>query len=313
MPLNRSALLTSFVLLSILAACTKDKLVENKVPVANAGPSRSVTLPYDTLTVSGSGTDADGKVVAYLWSQVSGPSSTIIVNPGSASTLIKGFIQGTYVFQLMVTDDKGATGVDTASVVINPGLPQTVTFAPSNNPNEIELSLYNGTDQSGSGNGRVDMPVEAWTKSGLPLTNREVLKFDLSSIPANATITAANLYLYSYPSPTLNGNFTDANFGTNNTLILQQITSNWSASTIGWANQPAGSTNNQITLASTTQSVLDLNVDVTNMVSVMVNNNANYGFLLKLQNEVTYTSRIFVGSYNTTYPAKHPKLVVTYH
>jgi hypothetical protein len=296
----------------VISGCQKDNDVENKVPVANAGPSRTFTLPGDTLTLTGSGTDADGHIVAYSWNQVSGPAATVIVNPGSPSTLVKGFLPGNYVFQLLVTDDKGATGADTASVVVNQALPQTVTIAPSNNPTEVEVAVLNGVDQSGTGAGRVDMPVEAWT-NGAPLFVREVIKFDLSSIPANATITAANLYLYSYPNPTLNGNLVDANFGTSNALIIQQVTSNWSTSTINWFNQPVTATNNQIVSAATSQSVLDLNIDVTGMVGQMVNNNSNFGFMLKLQNEVTYNSRIFVGSYNTTYPAKHPKLVITYH
>ncbi len=49
-----------------------------------------------------------------------------------------------------------------------------------------------------------------------------------------------------------------------------------------------------------------------NSFDSLVSGNANFGFALKLQNEVIYNCRIFVSSYNTTYPAKHPKLVVIY-
>ena len=48
------------------------------------------------------------------------------------------------------------------------------------------------------------------------------------------------------------------------------------------------------------------------MVSTMVSNNANYGFLMKLQNEVAYTSRIFTSSRDNTHTDKYPKLVVVY-
>jgi hypothetical protein len=139
-----------------------------------------------------------------------------------------------------------------------------------------------------------------------------LFKFDLSAISSSATIVSANLYLYSYPSPTLNGNFTDANFGANNSMFLQQVTSNWSPGTLTWSNQPSASTTNQVSVPTTTQSQLDLNLDVTAMVSSMVSGNANYGFLMKLQSEQTYTSRIFVSSHNTTYTTKFPKLVVVY-
>lgn len=44
----------------------------------------------------------------------------------------------------------------------------------------------------------------------------------------------------------------------------------------------------------------------------MVKNNANYGFLLKIQNEQIYNSRLFISSHNTVYTSKRPKLVIQY-
>ena len=293
-----------------LVSCTKDDFKENEVPVADAGPSKVVTPPHDSETLSGSGTDSDGQVVAYLWSQVSGPNSSLIVNPGSATTDVEDLTEGQYIFQLMVTDEKGATGVDTTTITVSPAPVTTLSLQPANNPSEVQIFTYNGQDVGGSGG--IDIPVAAWTINSIPITIRELLKFDLSSIPANATIISANLYLYSYPPPTVNGNFVDANYGTNNTLLIQQVTTNWSAATVKWSNQPATATTNQVIAASTTQSQLDLNLDVKNMVVSMVSGNANYGFLLKLQNEAIYTSRIFVSSYNTTHTTKFPKLVVVY-
>lgn len=294
----------------ILSSCQKQEpsLPQNKVPIANAGPSNTVMLPANSFTLVGSGTDADGNIVAYLWSQVSGPSGAYIVNPGSASTEVKNFIAGSYVFQLMVTDDKGATGVDTTSLIVKPNPIQTLTSQPSNSPYEYQVTNINGRDATGPG---PEISIATWTTSGEPYTLRNVFKFDLSTIPANATITSAHLYLYSNPKP-LTGNFVDANFGTANTLLLQQVTSDWSAATLGWYKQPLTNTANQIVIPSTTLSVQDLNLDVTSMVQSMISNNSNYGFLLKLQNEVIYNSRIFISSHNTVYPEKHPKLVVVY-
>jgi hypothetical protein len=248
-------------------------------------------------------------VVAYLWSQVSGPAASNIFDPGSPSTVVKGFVKGTYIFQLMVTDNKGFTGVDTATVVVNPSPLKTLTLQPSNNPTEYTVAIYNGADATGPTIASIE--ADAWTKNSLPWTIRGIIQFDLSTIPSTATIQSANLYLYSNPSPTT-GNQIDANYGSSNSFTIQQVTASWSPATINWSNQPAGATNNQIVIPTTTQSTLDLNVDVTSMVASMVNNNANYGFLLQLQNEVTYNSRIFVGSNNASYPDKHPKLVVVY-
>jgi len=293
-----------------LVSCTKDDFKENEVPVANAGDSKAITPPDDSETLSGTGTDSDGQIVAYLWSQISGPSAALIVNPGSATTDVEDLSEGAYLFQLMVTDDKGATGVDTARITVSPAPQKTLSLQPANNPLEVQLLTYNGQDVGYIGG--IDIPVCAWTINSIPITVRELIKFDLSSIPANATIISANLYLYSYPAPTVNGNFVDANYGTNNTLFVQQVVSSWSPISVKWSNQPTTTTTNQVIAASTTQSQLDLNLDVTNMVSSMVSSNSNHGFMLKLQNEAIYTSRIFVSSYNTTHTSKYPKLVVVY-
>ncbi|MFL5739990.1 MAG: PKD domain-containing protein [Flavisolibacter sp.] len=280
-----------------------------KVPTADAGPSKTVNLPMDTVTLSGTGTDQDGQITAYLWSEVSGPSSATIVNPGSPSTKIKGFVQGKYVFQLMVTDNDGQTGVDTVSVTVNAPAIQTTTLQPSNNPDEKMLVSIGGSDQSFTGGN--EWVIDAWTVNGQPYIGRKIFKFDLSSIPANAVIQSANLYIYSN-SPPENGNLVDANFGTSNSLVLQQITSSWSPSTANWQNQPSITTANQVLIPSTTQSVLDLNIDVKAMISSMVNGSANYGFMLKLQNETAFNSRQFVSSFNAAKPGLHPKLVIVY-
>ena len=281
---------------------------DNIPPIANAGVSINITLPTNVTTLTGTGTDVDGQIVSYLWSQVSGPSSTTIVTASSATTDVKNFLQGVYIFQLMVTDNKGATGVDTMTITVNAAVPLTLTLQPTNNPTEYQVENLNGQDQTHTGS---EISIDTWTTSGNPWTLRNILKFDLSTIPANATIISANLYLYSNPKPST-GNLVDANSGPNNSLFLQQVTSNWSPSTLGWFNQPSVSTSNQINISTTTQSTLDLDLDVSQMIGAMVNNNANYGFLLRLQNEVTYNSRIFVSSYNTAYPQKHPKLVIVY-
>jgi hypothetical protein len=306
-----SRTLYSLAMVSMLlfaASCKKDDFEENKVPVADAGPSKTITLP-DSVVLTGTGTDADGKVVAYLWSQVTGPATSIIVNPGSTTTAIKFSTPGSYIFQLMVTDEKGATGVDTVGVLVNPSSAKTLTLQPFDNRNEYQLVVLNGNDVSGWG--PVSIEVDAWTSNGYPYNFRALLKFDLSAIPATATIKSAHLFLYSNPAPTT-GNQVDANSGPSNAFLFQQITSPWTTSTVSWANQPTVATSNQILIPQSNLSKQDLDIDVTSMVGSMVNNNANYGFFLRLQNEVTYNSRIFVGSRNTSYPDKRPKIVITY-
>lgn len=304
-----------FAALLIFTGCKKEQ-VDLKPPIVEAGRSQTITLPDSAvLTGSAKAVDSGGHIVAYLWSQVSGPDATIIINPGSPSTVVRFGVEGTYVFQLEATDDHGNTGVDTVSVIVNASIaePTTLILQPANNPDEYNVIIYNGSDASTVAG--PDIPIEAWTINSVPITIRNLMKFDLSSIPSTATIVSASLYLYSYPPPTLNGNIQDPNFGSDNTMLVQRVSSNWSPTDPNkttWFNQPSSDTTHQVIAPGTAQSQLDLNLNVTAIVRTMVISNANYGFLLKLQNEVTYTSRIFVASHNSTYTTKYPKLVVTY-
>jgi hypothetical protein len=182
-----------------------------------------------------------------------------------------------------------------------------LVLQPSNNPNEITLVNNNGTDNSGV---TIEMPVEAWTNGGTPFTIREVFKFDLSTIPSSASVTAADLALFSDSIP-INGNLSDANFGDSNAVLLEAVTQDWNPATVTWFNQPTTSSSYVDTIAQTNSSFLNVDVDVTGTVSNMIKSTVNYGFLLKMQNEVTYNSRIFCSSsYSDT--TRHPKLTVHY-
>ncbi len=100
----------------------------NLAPVANAGPDQKITLPDNIVSLAGSGGDADGTVVSYLWTKISGPSSYNIVNVSSPVTDISGLGQGVYLFQLEVADNDGSTSRDTILVTVNAAIniPPTV-------------------------------------------------------------------------------------------------------------------------------------------------------------------------------------------
>lgn len=90
----------------------------NTPPVANAGPDRTITLPLSSVDLSGKGTDTDGTIASYAWSQVSGPNTASIPNNTYDTTRANGLVAGTYVFRLTVTDDDGATGTDNVTVTV---------------------------------------------------------------------------------------------------------------------------------------------------------------------------------------------------
>jgi len=282
----------------------------NLPPVVNAGPDQTVTLAKatDSLRLTGSATDPDGTVVSYLWSQVSGPNTPTITSPGSPSSYVKGFVTGTYVFQLTATDNKGATGVKTVQLIVT--VPSVITLNLSQPSADTYLGYFvvNGGDVSNPNS--PETGAATWTSGGQTAILRGLLKFDYSGIPANATIISAKLTLYSTTTP-LNGDLIHANAGPDNTLLIQRVLGNWSEASTTWANQPSGDAASQIVIPHTSQAFLDLvDMDVTNQVKAMFPNNNN-GFLLKLQTEAIYNSRLFYSKKGAD-PSKRPKLVIQY-
>jgi len=275
-------------------------------PIANAGADQDVDVSESFFVLSGSGTTQKGTITDFSWTQVSGPNTTVIDNSTAATTSVSGFVAGTYTFQLQVTNSFGLTAKDT--VVINVVGLVTLASQPDNNNDERHIFGNNtGIDQSTHA---TELDAAAWTTGGITIYIRGLFKFDLSSIPANATITSAKLSLYSNPTP-LNGDFISANLGPDNSMFIRRITNSWTPATTGWVNQPPTTTTNQVSIPHTSQAFLDLiDIDVKNLV-VDMQNSGNNGFMIMLQNEVIYNIRDFCSS---TYPdaSKHPKLVVTY-
>ena len=64
----------------------------NKAPVANAGADKTIILPTNSTTLTGTATDSDGTILSYAWLKVSGPSNGTIASPTSASTTINSLV-----------------------------------------------------------------------------------------------------------------------------------------------------------------------------------------------------------------------------
>jgi hypothetical protein len=94
-----------------------DGTSSNAVPTADAGADQAITLPVNSLTLTGAGRDADGTITGYLWTKQSGPAATL-TNANTASLSASGLVAGSYVFRLTVTDDKGATAFDELTVTV---------------------------------------------------------------------------------------------------------------------------------------------------------------------------------------------------
>jgi hypothetical protein len=97
----------------------------NQPPVVSAGTAQTITLPVNSVTVTGTATDATGTISSYLWTQVSGPATATIANTSAISTNITGLIiAGSYVFQLKATDNNGLSGTGNVTITVNAALNQ---------------------------------------------------------------------------------------------------------------------------------------------------------------------------------------------
>lgn len=301
----------AFTLIIFLATGCKKEYITNIIagpaPVVEAGNSQTIQLPTNSVELAGTVTKSSSKIVGYLWSQVSGPNTPKIANESSTTTEINGLVEGKYIFQFLAIDSAGLTGVDTLSVTVKPSPIKTIALQPANNPYDICFGIWGTGDYTNPN--LPEFSATAWTRDGILVTLRGAFKFDLSEIPANATIISAKLSLFSNPTP-INGDLINANSGTNNSMYLQRITGNWNSSS-KWSTQPSVDAASQISIPHTNLTDLDLiDLNVTSMINTMHTTN-NYGFMIRLQNESIYNGRNFSSSRHTD-STKRPKLEITY-
>ncbi len=144
----------------------------NQIPTANAGGNQTITLPTNSVTLTGSGTDPDGTITAYLWTKVSGPTSFNIVSPAQFQTVVNNLVQGVYQFELRITDNAGAFGRDTVMITVNAAVPPP-NQAPTANAGANQTITLPTSSITASGSGiDPDGTISAylWTKIAGPAT-----------------------------------------------------------------------------------------------------------------------------------------------
>lgn len=96
-------------------------------PAPNAGADQQIILPIDSVLLKGSLKDTTVSIVSYNWSKVSGPGAGIIADSSQTTTLVKGLVQGNYVFRLTAIDSNGIRGTDDVGInVISIVSPESV-------------------------------------------------------------------------------------------------------------------------------------------------------------------------------------------
>ncbi|WP_289039260.1 Ig-like domain-containing protein, partial [uncultured Zobellia sp.] len=137
---------TAIVTFTVMPAAIKKKPVVTIVAIAD------ITLPFNSVNLTGSATDEDGTILSYAWTQDSGPSATTtITNASSSATMATDLVAGNYVFRLTATDNDTGTGSNTVAFTVieaqnNAPLAVDDNFSVDEAGNLNRLILTNDTD-----------------------------------------------------------------------------------------------------------------------------------------------------------------------
>jgi len=187
--------------------------VPNIPPVARVS-NINVASPATTATLTGeTSSDEDGNIASYLWTKLTGPAGGNVSSPTSPNTGITALEDGVYTYDLLVTDNEGATGHATATVTVgtrilfdfgsvNTAAPDAYGKYWNNVPvAQTGITVDNALNTAGAAT-TVDFQVvnriDGTFNVGGPGTSANANGADVGDYPASATID----YAFSEPSTT---------------------------------------------------------------------------------------------------------------
>lgn len=92
-------------------------------PVANAGADTTITLPINFAILDAAGSSPKDSIKSYEWTKVSGPGQANIENKSSVSTKVRDLVEGTYVFNVKITDKNEKVANADVRVIVKPQPP----------------------------------------------------------------------------------------------------------------------------------------------------------------------------------------------
>ncbi|WP_020530146.1 PQQ-dependent sugar dehydrogenase [Flexithrix dorotheae] len=91
---------------------------EKSDPIANAGIDKTVFLPQNSVSIVGNGSDPDGGLVSFNWTQESGPGLATLTGKNASTLIVGSLIEGVYKFRLTVKDDENVSAFDEMLVTV---------------------------------------------------------------------------------------------------------------------------------------------------------------------------------------------------
>uniref|UniRef100_A0A7M4E946 KIAA0319 n=1 Tax=Crocodylus porosus TaxID=8502 RepID=A0A7M4E946_CROPO len=97
---------------------------ENSIPPhAHAGGKHILVLPNNSVTLDGSKSTDDQGIMSYLWIRDGqSPAAGDVIHGSDHKPVLQltNLVEGTYIFHLKVTDAKGDSDIDTATIEVQP-------------------------------------------------------------------------------------------------------------------------------------------------------------------------------------------------
>jgi predicted esterase len=152
---------------------------QSVAPIANAGSDKLILLPTNAIALYGSGSDSDGTIAYYKWTQRSG-AATVMNGSTSPTVNISGLMSGVFVFRLTVTDNSGMAHYDDVLVrvteppVVNAGIDLSISLP-------VSSAILTGTAYDPDGT----IKSYAWSKYSGPtalLENKAAPQLSVSAL-----------------------------------------------------------------------------------------------------------------------------------
>ncbi len=116
--------------------------ITNQFPIVSTSANQQITLPYDNTKIIGFASDADGIINNVQWTQLSGPTATLVAETSYELTVSDLQPDQEYLFQFEATDDKGGNARDFVIVY-------TYSYLPGYVINSTSLqNSFRGTERS---------------------------------------------------------------------------------------------------------------------------------------------------------------------
>jgi hypothetical protein len=269
---------------------------------------------YDDLTASldiqnSSNSDLSfSKVPAGSWHlqvTASDASNKVLYSAEANVTVTNG---KTAQVQLSLLPTEGGTGE--VEIGIDWGTYNSVVLQPGPEEGKDAAIYYTNTYKNFGDD--PNMPLYSAYFGDKYNMSRALLDFDLSSVPSDAHVVKAELYLY-YNASAIPGGGT-MHHGPNG-LIVQRVVAPWDENEVAWTPQPDVTWEDTVNVAKSNSGTQNYAIDVTKLVVKNLSSPADsYGFMIRLANENLWTEspEVLFYSSDCADAAKRPKLVVIY-